>query len=306
MGIALGDDPTRSFVVVGFAGGENATAPGYVDEPMFLIKRGRAVVARVAYGGSNGPLTLMGEATITPPPRFGGDIYQAMRVVWDRANGQYAVSHTVSLDGGGNIQMGLTAVSPDGAVRWTRVFPAAVPESPRLAGHASHPYALTLAAGPGGGYGLGGLAVLYDLAGIERCQGRLLRVSPAGDIVWDSRFNSSQKDTNIECYGVAAATDGGFAMVCGTGVEPELHPGDSQRLKTWMVLFIRTDAAGAIQYQQTLTDNAELKSNAGEYIVARRDGGYAVYVDSKGTYGPGQTGGNFALMALAPDASPPR
>ena len=42
-------------------------------------------------------------------------------------------------------------------------------------------------------------------------------------------------------------------------------------------------------------------SNAGEYIIATRDGGYAVYVDSK-EWGNPALGGSFALLRLTPDA----
>ena len=48
------------------------------------------------------------------------------------------------------------------------------------------------------------------------------------------------------------------------------------------------------------TTNDQLQNNAGEYIIATKDGGYAVYVDSQ-TYGPQGNGGNFAVMKLAPD-----
>ena len=37
-----------------------------------------------------------------------------------------------------------------------------------------------------------------------------------------------ERDANIECYGLQTANDGGFVMTCGNGVEPELHPKDSQ------------------------------------------------------------------------------
>lgn len=296
MGIALSDSPANSVFVTGFVGGENATAPGYVDEPMFLIKRGRAVVARINYDAAS--LNLAGEAIIDPGGQQPFAIYQGMRVVYDAPKNLVVVSHTVSYDNGGNIQMGMSGLSPSGELQWTRGFPA---QHGRLTGHASHPYALTM--GTDGHYVIGGLAVLFDESGIERCQGRMLQINETGDVVWDSRFNSLQRDTNIECYGVVPTQDGGFAMTCGAGVEPELHPHDPPQLKTWMVLLIRTDASGALLYQQNMTDNTELKSNAGEFIVARRRGGYAIYVDSKGTYGPSSTGGNFALMALTSDTA---
>lgn len=68
-----------------------------------------------------------------------------------------------------------------------------------------------------------------------------------------------------------------------------------------MVLVVRVDRYGDLLYQQNYTSNTELMSDAGEYIIATRSGRYAIYIDSKGTYGPGGTGGNFALMLLGTD-----
>ena len=42
------------------------------------------------------------------------------------------------------------------------------------------------------------------------------------------------------------------------------------------------------------------QNNAGEYIVALRNGGYVVCIDSQ-TWGPTTTGGNFAIMKLGSD-----
>ena len=123
-----------------------------------------------------------------------------------------------------------------------------------------------------------------------------------GDLSFDTRWESGEKDANIECYGVQQALDGGFIMTCGNGVESELHPNDSAQMKTWMVFVARTDENGNPMWSGNFTDNAALQNNAGEYIVATRDGGYAVYVDSQ-SWGPGSTGGNFAIMMLGKDAS---
>ena len=159
-----------------------------------------------------------------------------------------------------------------------------------------------MAIGKDGSYVIGGLAVIYDASHIEQCQGRMVAVSPkSGDLIFDKRFTSAIPDTNIECYGIQATLDGGYIMTCGTGVEPELHPKDSPRSKTWRALVHRTDGGGNQLWQKDYTSNLDLKSNAGEYIVATRDGGYAIYIDSKGEFGPGETGGNFAVMRLAKD-----
>lgn len=229
MCVAVGPTPSNRFVVTGFIGGENSTAPGYPDEPMFLIKRGRAFVAEIGY--SSDKMHVVREH-ILDDSAAGFRVYQGMRVVWDPVAHQYAVSHTVSYDDGGNIQMGMTAVGPWGTVRWMKAFPASVGGRD---GHASHPYALALAsADPGsgdednGGYAIGGLAVIMEPPErqIEQCQGRIVRVSRDGMILWDKRFGSKAPDANVECYGIQQTLDYGFIMTCGTGVEPELHPGN--------------------------------------------------------------------------------
>ena len=94
--------------------------------------------------------------------------------------------------------------------------------------------------------------------------------------------------------------DGGYVLSCGTGVEPELHPSDSDRSKTWRVLVHRTDTDGTKLWETTYTSNAKLQNNAGEYVVVTRTGELAVYVDSQ-SFGPSDTGGNFALMLIDAD-----
>ena len=142
--------------------------------------------------------------------------------------------------------MGLTVTGLDGTVKWSRVYPAGA--VPPLTGHKSHPYALAATKG-GGGYAIGGLAVINDAEGIEQCQGRLVVMdSGGGALRWDRRFTSEAKNTNIECYGLQQTHDGGFILTCGTGVEPELHPHDSPRAKTWMVLVHRTNSTGSVPH----------------------------------------------------------
>ena len=59
--------------------------------------------------------------------------------------------------------------------------------------------------------------------GVNRCQGRLLKVEPsAGGVIFDHRFTSKLPHRNIECYGLQSTPDGGFILTCGTGVEPEV------------------------------------------------------------------------------------
>ena len=69
-----------------------------------------------------------------------------------------------------------------------------------------------------------------------------------------------------------------------------------------MALVHRTDADGQPlwTHNYTTNDGPPYRNNAGEYIVAAADGGYALYVDSQ-SYGSAATGGNFALVRLASD-----
>jgi hypothetical protein len=317
---------SQTVIATGFVGGENATS-GYVDEPMFLIYGGHAVVMKLVATDLHSPLSIEFETTLVPPPvpyrpppststssavsgmtaAAAFEASQGMRIVHDAANNAYAVSFAAS-DAPHNFQFGLASVSPEGKVNWAHIFPAshgsaAAAAAPVYTGHASHPYALSLAS-DGSGYTIGGLAVIFDSKQIEQCQGRLAKVGAAdGQLLWDRRFTSTQRDTNIECYGLqSVAADGGYIVACGTGVEPELHPHDPQRMKTWMALVHRTDADGMPQWTHNYTTNAgpPYQNNAGEYIVATRAGEFALYVDSQ-TYGSPSTGGNFAVIKLGKD-----
>lgn len=295
MCVAIGET-NNTIVATGFVGGENSTT-GYVDEPMFLINGGKVALTKFTLGvrkGGDGPQLDMVFDTVLPDAGEDFRAYQGMRLFYDDKLQTYAVSHTVSYDQGDNIQFGLSSVTTAGTVKWMKGYAAA--QGGDLKGHASHPYAL--AKGNVGAYAIGGLAVIMDAKNIEQCQGRLLRVNPStGDVEFDRRFTSSAPDTNIECYGLQATEDAGFVLTCGTGVEPELHPKDSKQMKTWMVLVHRTDPQGNQLWEKLYTTNKDLQNNAGEYIVATRDGGLAVYVDSQ-TYGSGATGGNFAILRL--------
>lgn len=280
--------------------------------------------ARNTYQNS---LSVVGDAVLDDS----GKPYQAMqgmRLFYDQATQGYVVSHTVSATDGGSFQFGMSFIkvsssssfsemSADASrarasttprataavtLVWMNAYwatlPIPTPTGP--GGHASHPYALTI--GQDGSYVIGGLAVIYGAKQIEQCQGRMVAVDPkSGAMIFDRRFTSALPDTNIECYGIQTTLDGGYIMTCGTGVEPELHPNDPPKSKTWRALVHRTDGQGRQLWQKDYTSNADLKSNAGEYIVATKDGGYAIYIDSKGEYGPGATGGNFAVMRLAKD-----
>ena len=312
----------QTLVATGFVRGESATA-GYPDEPMFLIGGGSVVVAMFTLdltpgAARGGALALAWEVTVddsAAPYRA----HQGMRVLHDAQRDTYVVSHTASFDGGATFEMGLLALdaAPQRgakvrAPRWMRAFRANASAS---GGHASHPYALAQSAEA---YAIGGLAVLYEpgvAPPVEQCEGRLVGVAPSdGALLWDRRWKTpaSDPDANIECYGLQhTAADGGWILACGWGVEPELHPSDSPASKTWRVLVHKADRSGGAMWSANFSDNSRLQNNAGEYIVALRDGErFAVYVDAQ-SWGPSSTGGNFAILMLEPSAAsvlstPPR
>ena len=91
-------------------------------------------------------------------------------------------------------------------------------------------------------------------------------------------------------------------LTCGAGVEPELHPKDSDLQKTWRVLLHGVRADGTAAWQKTYTDaqQRKLQNNAGENLIRTADGGIAVLVDSQ-SWGSSSTGGNFGLLKLSPE-----
>jgi len=305
MCVTIGADD-RTLIATGFVRGESATGgPGYPDEPMFLIEGGSVVVAELtldlnATGDARSSAISLNWELVVDDSKLQYRTYQGMRVLHDATRGRYVVSHTTSFDDGGTIEMGLLVIdAASKAISWMQAYPAANAGG----GHASHPYALAQS-DHSGAYAIGGLAVRNQPGtspAIERCEGRLITIAPLdGKLAWDSRWHTTDDDpdANIECYGLqSTGSDGGWITTCGWGVEPELHPKDSDVAKTWRVLVERTDSSGAQVWQTNYTDNSQKMNNAGEYIIAMRDGRYAVYVDSQ-SWGPDFTGGNFAIMVL--------
>eukprot|EP00937_MAST-01D_sp_MAST-1D-sp2_P001095 g1095.t1 len=319
MSVALATGEPNTIVATGWVRGESA-GTGYVDEPMFLIAGGSAVLMKLTFE----PAVRNGTALAAGKPKdmavvFANELdtsaeafvaWQGMRLAIDAPRQRYIVSAAVRLsaDPDARRQFGLFATDRAGKQQWARAYAAA--DGP-TGGHASHPYALTALAvpsAPGAGaarnastaavYAIGGLAVLYDSKGVEQCEGRALGVGSDGAIVYDARFRQDDADENTECYGIVPAADGGAVLTCGAGVEPELHPHDSQKQKTWRVLLHGVAPDGGAAWQALYSDNARLQNDAGENLIRTRDGGIAVLIDSQ-TWGPSSTGGNFALMKLA-------
>ena len=113
-------------------------------------------------------------------------------------------------------------------------------------------------------------------------------------------YSKGLPDFNVECYGVQPTHDGGYILTCGYGVKSKNYPNETDIDLTWRALVHRTDSAGKQMWQAAYGNRSTHLSNAGEYVIATRDGGYAVYVDSK-EWGNPALGGSFGLLRLMPD-----
>lgn len=90
-------------------------------------------------------------------------------------------------------------------------------------------------------------------------------------------------------------------MTCGNGPETIPKWMTDCHERTWTAYVYRTDGTGAPLWKANVTDAAaRCVNDAGEHIIAAKEGGYAVYVDS-GTLGRAGTGGNFGLVVLNAD-----
>ena len=300
---SLSADDNMTVYATGYLGGESGFDPKtktYDDEPMFLIYGGTAFLTKISFSRDPEATPSVAFDASFPPSSLGADndmvAQQGMRAFHDAATDTVIVSAaSTTNEDPGSFQFSLIAADPaSGAVRWAHLYPASDPARNRT-GTGSHPYALTLGHPESGGYLLAGLAL--EATGPV---GRALAVAPDGSVRWDTRFRQPGLYQNTECYGVAYVEGYGeaYILTCGTGVEPEDHPHEPARRKTWMVLNAAVRANdGEVLWYKTYTNTSRLQNNAGEYIVSTQDGAAAVYVDSQ-TWGSASTGGNFGLMKL--------
>jgi hypothetical protein len=204
--MCVAPDDLDMVIATGFVGGENSTVGGS-DEPMFLIGGGSAFAMKISLRPK---LAVAFEMALDAGASDAFQVQQGMRIFRDEQHDAYIVSHTVRFDGSDDFQFGLTSISTDGTMNWVKAFPAEA--GTELHGHASHPYALTQ--GQDGSYAIGGLASIYSQQwNTEVAQGRLLATDANGEVLFDQRFTSAERDTNIEC--VAATRKQVSFVFCG-------------------------------------------------------------------------------------------
>ena len=133
----------------------------------------------------------------------------------------------------------------------------------------------------------------------------LVRVDKKGKMLWEKTFGEpiggDPKWVYDECYCVKVLPDGGFALACGSGIEPtgkRLKP-DPRNL--WGAWVLRTDPAGKLLWHY-FYHVPKQGHNAAEWLTPCRDGGLLLFLDSDTEGTPRE--GNVGMIKLR--AQPPR
>ena len=289
-------DGTNGIVATGYVGGEaNYDGHDYDDEPMFLIFNGKAFAARLTYSTDDtaAPPTVEWVTDLGLNASYGFVPMQGMRThMRGDTVAVSAAANTGPYDGNWGMQFSLMNLdSTTGALRWAKMYAKA---------DGSHPYSMTLS--PPGDPEPGFVIAGHCVGCADQPIGRLLKARASdGSVAWDRTFTDrDDRYWNIECYGVDHTGLSGYIVTCGNGPEtiPKWMKDCSEQ--TWTAFLYRTDAEGKMLWKANATDAAKQCINdAGEHVVAAKDGGFAVYVDS-GTLGKPGTGGNFGLVRLDP------
>lgn len=144
-----------------------------------------------------------------------------------------------------------------------------------------------------GHYILGGHTVPLNPDGSDGpggWEGTAIKVnSSSKSMMWMKTFGNPNNGPNPsvifdECYGVRAVPWGGYALACGTGIEPPYTNADDP-FNVWRAYVARLDLDGNVLWARTYS-TGEI-DDAAEYLVATRDCGFAVFTDSANLGGYG-------------------
>jgi hypothetical protein len=266
---------------------------GDPNSPMFIVW-GTPFIMKIKMGSEAADPIVIFEKDVQSSSNDAFVGIQGMRIYEDTHNGVYAMAVETHHKENLVEEMGLATVDFNGDIKWFKFFPADKIKGTSM----SQSYALTLAR-DGSGYAVAG----HGFKGNP--WGRLIKVDPSGQLLWDKRFrncddeSTSCDEVNTECYGVDGTLDNGFVVTCGTGCTGK---DCSSKDSTWMAYVHRTDADGNALWSKDYT--TQEANNAGEFIVTTRKGGYAIFIDAN-SWGSKSTGGNFGLMLLEPDVGAP-
>ena len=135
-----------------------------------------------------------------------------------------------------------------------------------------------------GNYIIGGHTVPINPDGTDGpgWEGTAIKVNKESkSVMWLKTFGNPNNgpDPSVifdECYGVVAVPWGGYALSCGSGIEPPYTSQDP--FNVWRAYVVRLDTNGNMMWEKTY--DPATYDDAAEYIVTTPDCGFAVFTDS--------------------------
>ena len=124
-------------------------------------------------------------------------------------------------------------------------------------------------------------------------------------MMWLKTFGNPNNGPNPsvifdECYGVRALPWGGYALACGTGIEPP-YTNEDDPFNVWRAYVARLSSGGDVLWARTYS-TGEI-DDAAEYLVATQDCGFAIFTDSANLGGYGIVDTTRARHPLSCDQS---
>ena len=155
-----------------------------------------------------------------------------------------------------------------------------------------------------GNYILGGHTVPLNPDGSDGpggWEGTAIKVNRSTKaMMWLKTFGNPNNGPNPsvifdECYGVRALPWGGYALACGTGIEPP-YVNEDDPFNVWRAYVARLSSGGDVLWARTYSTGDI--DDAAEYLVATRDCGFAVFTDSANL-------GGYGIYRTAPEPGIP-
>ena len=194
---------------------------------------------------------------------YGSSGLETASAIQQTADGGYILSGQTSF-GAGTGDFLLVKTDATGTMEWAKAYGVAGTED-----------GVTVKQTTDGGYVIGGSSEnILGPTGEDMC---LIRIDPAGDVLWAKLYGGSVTD---ECYEVIQTPDGGFAL-CGKSFSFSTA-GD------YDVYVVKTDAQGVVQWSKTYGGSTSSSHNEiGRSIDVTSDGGYVIAGESMYGFGIG-------------------
>ena len=168
----------------------------------------------------------------------------------------------------------MVVTDPNGKELWSRNF-----------GGPKSEHCYDFARTSNGGYVFAGHTRSY---GVINWDYLLMKVDAEGNEAWHSIFGQPRgydpRYIHDEAYGVKETSDGGFAIIGGSGDEhPYSAAGHAMGPSDlWLAYLVKTDSLGNKEWESVYGERSG--HNAGEYMDVTDDGGFIIFSDSD-TYG---------------------